>query len=251
MKHTCILSILLLILCIPIASADEAAEILAQADSVFAIESMYQKSSMEIFKGSKAQPVQIMESFHLKEGGVAHTLTVFLAPKRIEGTAYLTVGDDLWVRFASTGRVRKLSSSSRENAAGGSDFSYADMGEEHDGYAYRVSARIIGSTTVDRQECRSIEMIPTDEHQYEKIIAAVTKDTNRYLRLELYDNGIHIKTMHLSDYRRVGDIFYPFTISMESMIGDSRTVITTIEIEPGSSKVKKNMFRTTYLKSLR
>lgn len=251
MKRIRILVLLLISICSAWAYSGEAEEILAQADEVFTIDSLYQKSSMEIFRGSKAQPVQIMESYYLKEDGVGHSLTVFLAPKRMKGTAYLTVADDLWVRFASTGRVRKLSSSARENAAGGSDFSYADMGEGNDGYASRVSAKIIGSVLIEGMECHRIEMIPTGEHQYEKIIAAVTKDSHRYLQLELYDNGIHIKTMHLSDHRLVDTIHYPFIISMESMIGDSKTVITTMEIEPGSSKVKRNLFRTTYLKSLR
>ena len=98
-------------------SGQTADEILEKADDIFDMESMYQKSTMIITRNGRTQPEQIMESWYLDEGGKNMSLMVFLAPARVKGTAYLTLDDDLWVRFGSTGRVRKLSSSAKKNSA--------------------------------------------------------------------------------------------------------------------------------------
>ena len=56
----------------------------------------------------------------------------FLSPRTIKGLKLLSKGDDQWIYFASTGRRRKIASSSqakKQSVRGvGGDFSYEDLG---------------------------------------------------------------------------------------------------------------------------
>lgn len=57
------------------------------------------------------------------------------------------------VRFGSTGRVRKLTSSARRDSAGGTDFSCADMGEGSDGvpaFEIKLTSRPESPAVCDR-----------------------------------------------------------------------------------------------------
>ena len=120
----------LVLLSLQALNAQDARSIIDKADEAFEMDAVYSRSVLTVYKNGKAQAPQVMEGYALDAAdGTARSLSVFREPRRVEGTAYLMLGDDMWVRFASTGRVRKLSSSARKNSAAGSDFSYADMGE--------------------------------------------------------------------------------------------------------------------------
>lgn len=249
MKRIVLLSLLLLSM--TLLSAHDGKAILEKADTIFTLNRIYQKNRMTIYAGAEAQPEQIMESYLLKQQGSSASLSIFLEPKRVAGTAYLTIGDDLWVRFASTGRIRKLSSSAKQNSASGSDFSYEDLGEGNEGYSEGYRAESVEETEYERTNCYRITVIPDSaDSSYEKAVCYIAQDDFRYLRIELYKNGTHLKTMTLEDYRTVSDILYPFRIIMESVIKDSKTVIEVIDFEFNSSKVNERLFTRSYLERL-
>ncbi|MBI9101543.1 MAG: outer membrane lipoprotein-sorting protein [Spirochaetales bacterium] len=231
--------------------AESAEELLRAADDIFDIDQMYQKSTMTVVRNGRPQPVQTMESYMLNEGDEAKSLTVFLAPARVKGTAYLTMGDDLWVRFGSTGRVRKLSSSAKKNAAAGSDFSYTDMGEGNKGYTDDYTSRMDGSLVIEGDDCHRIILIPHDDDGYEKVVAYIQKDNLRYRRLELWEDGAHIKTMSLEDYREQDGLVYPYVIRMVSRTRDSETIVETSVLEVNSLRVDAGMFTQSYLRNIR
>lgn len=247
------ISAILLLLTASALSAVSPEQIIEEADAIFTLNRIYQRSTMTIYSSGIQQPVQSMESYYYEYDGTTHSLTIFLEPKRVAGTAYLSIGNDLWVRFASTGRIRKMSSSAKTSSAGGSDFSYADMGEGNSGFGTDYSAELIGSSLVDGRTCHTIVLTPdtSDNDPYDKVIAYITQDENLYTRLELFSNGTHIKTMILDDYRMTGEQPYPYRITMRSELKDSKTVIETSYIEYDSPKVTKHLFRTSYLKSIK
>ena len=236
------------------AGAQTAQEIIENADMIFTVnKQLYQKCSMTITRGGKELPVQIMESWYLKEDGVSKSLTLFIKPMRVKGTAYLTIGDDLWVKFSSTGRIRKMSSSAKKNSAGGSDFSYSDMGEGNDGFAVKYRGALDGSEKISGVQCYRIVLTPREKGDdvYEKAVAWISENDFRYLKIDLYENGAHIKTMSLSDYKPLENILYPYTVSMESLTRNSVSVIETIEIEADSPKVESRFFSQSFMESLR
>ncbi len=229
-----------------------AQDIVNKADSAFKGERVYSTSKMTVYKSGKAQPVQEIESFSMEKNGKTYSLSIYLEPRRMKGTANLMVGDDLWVRFSSTGRVRKLSSSAKKNSAGGSDFSYADMGDGGQGLSDKYSPRILGSKTVDGQECYEIElMAKSDKSPYEKMIVLIEKETFTYHKVDYYENSANIKSMTFSDYRTVDGTLYPFAYTMKNHAKPSKTEVVVDVYETNSTKVVNRLFTNVYLESIR
>lgn len=237
------------------ATAVSAESLLTQADKVFTYQKFYQRSTMTMTGTAGGdQPEQVMETYYEQYDGISHTLTLFTAPKRVAGTAYLLVGDELWVRFASTGRTRRLSSSARKNSAGGSDFSYNDLGGSAEGMAESYVAHLAGEAIIDGISCHLIELTPrfstADDSLYERMTAYIDKELGLYRLIDLYEDGAKVKRMRLEEYRTVQGFSYPFRITMEGLLTGTSTTITTQEFEVNSSRIDRRMFRSSYLESL-
>ena len=234
--------------------AQDASAIIAGADRIFELDGVYTRSTLSITRSGREQAPQVMEGYESEAaGGTARSLTIFREPARVNGTAYLMIGDDLWVRFASTGRTRKLSSSARKNSAAGSDFSYADMGEGSEGFSNQYDAAYDGSESIDGIGCHRLLLSPAagERNLYEKLVVWITVDDTRYRRIEYWDDGAAVKVMDLVDYRPVGNTVYPFRITMRSLAKDSVSVIVTDSMEFDSPKVEERFFSTAYLDTIR
>jgi outer membrane lipoprotein-sorting protein len=234
-------------------NAQDAQAIIDKADEAFEMDAVYSRSILTVIKNGRAQAPQVMEGYTLDDtGGSARSLTVFREPRRVSGTAYLMLGDDMWVRFASTGRVRKLSSSARKNSAAGSDFSYADMGEGGESFSDDYRPVYDGTEKVDGRSCHRIILEPGGRGaDYEKMVVWISEDELRYIRVEYHDKGAPIKVMSLEDYRAVGDLFYPFKVTMTSLTRKSVSVMETESMEYDSAEVEERFFSTSYLESIR
>ncbi len=252
MKKKLILVIGLLTITLAFLTAETAMQIVDRADKAFKAERVYSSSSMTVYKSGEAQPVQEIESYSMEKNGMTHTLSIYLAPRRMKGTANLIIGDDLWVRFSSTGRIRKLSSSAKKNSAGGSDFSYADMGDGGAGLAEKYTPVLAGEETVEGELCYRIELSSSDrDAPYEKMVVFITKDTYRYMKIDYYESGANIKSMMFYDYRTINGNDYPFAYTMENHTKPSRTEVIIDVFEVNSSRVRDRYFTTGYLESIR
>ncbi len=244
-------SVLLMAVNIP---AQDATAILSDADRIFELEKVYSRSTMSITRSGRAQAPQVMEGYEsdAADGG-ARSLTIFTDPPRVDGTAYLMMGDDLWVRFSSTGRIRKMSSSAKKNSAAGSDFSYADMGEGSSSFSTQYNPAYDGEERINGVNCHRLVLSPRsgERDAYEKLIVWVAREDNRYLRIEYHDKGAPVKVMDLEDFRPVGGVNYPFHITMRSLARDSESVIETELMEFDSPKVEERFFTTAYLETIR
>ncbi len=253
MKKSTLLIIGFLVAGVASTTAQNVGDILAAADEAFELSDVYSRSTLTITRNGREQATQVMESFQSDAAdGTVRSLSVFSAPPRVAGTAYLMIGNDLWIRFASTGRVRKMSSSARTNAAAGSDFSYADMGDGSRSFTAGYSARLDGMESIRGVDAHRIVLTPTQgDAAYERLVAWVSAEELIYLRVQYWTDGAPIKVMDLEDYRRVGNVHYPFVVRMRSLTNDSVSEIVTQEIVPASPRVEDRLFSSTYLRSLR
>lgn len=247
--------LLFILLALPLLSlqGQTAEEIITKADAPFKNESMYSVSETQITKNGRLMPIQGVESYTLNKDGISMSLSVYKTPKKMKGTAHLMIGDDLWVRFASTGRIRKLSSSAKKNSAGGSDFSYVDMGDGGNGIADNYSVRLVGEEEIREKNCWKLELLPMPHNDsgYEKLNVYVHKEDYSYIQVDYFEDGANIKTMYLQDYRLVKDILYPYSVIMENHTRDSQTEIVTLELELNSPRVTESLFTQNYLKRIR
>lgn len=233
-------------------AAQTAREIVDRADESFKGDRVYSTSRMTVYKSGDAQPVQEIESYSMEKGGKTYSLSIYTAPRRMKGTANLMIEDDLWVRFGSTGRTRKLSSSAKKNSAGGSDFSYADMGDGGQGLSEKYTPRLIGEETVEGERCYKIELLESgSDAPYEKMVVYITKDTYRYMKIEYFESSANIKSMTFYDYRTVNSTDYPFRYIMENHTKPSVTEVEVDIFEIDSSRVQDRFFTTGYLESIR
>jgi len=252
MKKKSILILGIMTLSAAFLSAETAQQIVDKADQAFQGDRVYSTSSMTVYKSGEAQPVQEMESFSMEKNGKTYSLSVYLSPRRMKGTANLMIEDDLWVRFSSTGRIRKMSSSAKKNSAGGSDFSYADMGDGGSGLSEKYTPVLTGEETIEGEVCHRIELNASDSGApYEKMVVFVTKDTYRYMKIDYYESGANIKSMIFSDYRTVNGKDYPFAYVMTNHTKPSETKVVVDIFEVNSNKVQDRYFTTGYLESIR
>jgi hypothetical protein len=228
-------------------------EIIDRADAMFELDKVYSRSTMTVYRSGKADPPQIMEGYNMEKDGKDSTLTIILAPERVKGTAYLQIENDLWVRFSSTGRVRKMSSSAKKGSASGSDFSYSDIGEGNKSFSEKYDYSLEGTEKIDGQECYKVTFLPKPDEQdntYQKLVAYISKEDYLYLRIDYYEDSARIKYLILSDYGKLGQCMYPRKMAMKSLVKDSESVIVTDVIEYDSAKVQDRYFTTEYLSTI-
>ena len=252
MKKILMSALLLTVFSFGFLAAETAREIVDRADEAFKGDRVYSTSRMTVYKSGEAQPVQEIESYTMEKGGKTYSLSIYIAPRRMKGTANLMIEDDLWVRFGSTGRTRKLSSSAKKNSAGGSDFSYADMGDGGQGLSEKYTPRLNGEETIDGEVCYKIELIAdAPDAPYEKMVVYITKDTYRYMKIEYFESNANIKSMTFYDYKTVNGKDYPFRYIMENHTKPSVTEVEVDIFEIDSSRVQDRFFTTGYLESIR
>ncbi len=228
--------------------------IIEKADAPFITKRMYSVGTMTTYRSGHPRPGMEIETYSLNRGNNYYTLIIYRKPARLKGTAYLLINNDLWVRFASTGRVRKLSSSARENSAGGSDFSYNDMGESGKGMASQYYAELDSSSVpVNGRKCYKITLTPKtgEKSHYDRLVTFIDKENFHYLKIDYYKNNANIKSLLFSDYRAVSGKDYPFKMVMQSHIRPTKTEIITVKTDLNSPKVKASIFTVSYLKRIR
>lgn len=252
MKKILLSLLLLTILAFGFLAAETAQDIVDKADAAFQGERVYSISRMTVYKSGEAQPVQEIESYTMEKDGKTFSLSVYTAPRRMKGTAHLMIEDDLWVRFGSTGRTRKLSSSAKKNSAGGTDFSYADMGDGGQGLSEKYSPSLAGEETVEGELCYIVELSASEsDAPYEKMIVYISKDRYRYIKIDYFESNANIKSMTFYDYKTVKGTDYPFRYVMENHTKPSVTEVEVNAFEIDSSKVQDRFFTTGYLESIR
>lgn len=235
------------------AQAQDAGQIVRQAEKPFIGNKIYSVSEMTVYRSGSARPTQVVEGYTMDEGGRSYSLTLYLEPARLKGTAYLIIDNDLWVRFASTGRIRKLSSSAKTNSAGGTDFSYSDMGDSGQGIAKKYQATLENrDVSVAGRKCFQIALAPRtgQEDTYEKLVAYIDQQNYRYLKIDYIQSGAVIKSLTFSDYRNTDGRDYPFQMIMESHTQPSRTEVVTKHVEFDGTKVEEDMFSISYLQRI-
>lgn len=245
--------IILMILRSLLVFSQSADDVLKEADKAFKVKDLYSVTEIIITRNGKKLPIQIVEGFSTVIDDKNYSLSVYKSPKKMQGNANLMIGDNLWVKFASTGRVRKLSSSAKKNSSGGSDFSYIDMGSGSEGVAANYTSKLLGEKKVNGFKCYEIELIPTDNNEsgYDKLIVYVSKEKHEYLEILYFEDGANIKNLYLSDYRQLGEYTYPYQMVMKSNVNDSQTEIITRELELNSEKVTENLFSQSHLKKIK
>ena len=211
-------------------AADLSADaILDSMTSVMQPKTSQGKMEQEIITSSRIKRVFTFEYFSADKG--ANILIRYIEPRKVRHNAFLikNSGDDIWVYFPRTRRVRKLASHAKKQKAQGSDFSYEDFsGSEEWKKDYRVKQEFSGE-----RENYLLVFTPRSgaDPGYDSLKIYVNKLTYHPDRILYYQNGDHLKTLNFKDVKEIQGIPTAMIMHMENHLEDSQTTMKILEMK--------------------
>ncbi len=189
------------------------------------------------------------------EGDGDKSLSLFLEPADVKGTASLTYShglepDDQWLYLPALKRVKRISSKNKSGPFMGSEFAFEDLGsQEVEKYTYKY----LRDEACGDYECYVIERFPAYKHSgYTRQIGWIDKQAYRAVKVEYYDRkNTLLKTLTSSGYNQyAGKHWRPDTMEM---INHQTGKSTTLSWENYAFKtgLTENDFDKNGLKRLR
>jgi outer membrane lipoprotein-sorting protein len=172
------------------------------------------------------------EMFTANEG--EKTLMRYLKPSAARGQAFLMLNnaDDIWTYFPRTKRIRKLSSSSKNQKVQGSDFSFEDMGSG-DSWNREYISNNLGTEKYDSADCWKLESIgiPEQNPSYPKMLVFIRKSDFYPLKIDYFDENDYIeKTLFLYDIKEIEGVPTAMKMIMKNHLEGTETIMETLSI---------------------
>ncbi len=189
------------------------------------------------------------EMFTANEG--EKTLMRYLKPSAARGQAFLMLNnaDDIWTYFPRTKRVRKLSSSSKNQKMQGSDFSFEDMGSG-DSWEKEYNSTNLGSEKFDGTDCWKLESIgiPEQDPSYPKMEVYMRKVDFYPIKIDYFDENDFVeKTLLMNDIKEIEGVPTAMKMTMKNHLEGTETTMQTLSITY-SWEPPKNFFTERTLK---
>ena len=209
-----IISVLLLILFLPLATAAETPEekglaIAREADRHDSGFGDYTADLRMVLRNRQGQEsvrqirIRVLE---VEDDG-DKSLLLFDTPRDVKGTAFLsyshrTGDDEQWLYLPALKRVKRISSRNKSGSFMGSEFSYEDIAsQEVEKYTYTW----LRDESYDGKECFVSERFPVDKKNsgYSRQVSWMDKEEYRPLKVEYYDRKNDLlKTLTITGYRQ-------------------------------------------------
>ena len=202
---------------------DKMSEVMSQENSAAII-------TQTITTSSGKQRTFEFEMFTSGEG--EKTLMRYLKPSAARGQAFLMLNnaDDIWTYFPRTKRIRKLSSSSKNQKVQGSDFSFEDMGSG-DSWKTEYNSENLGEEKYDGTDCWKLESIgvPEENPSYPKMVVFMRKADFYPIKIDYFDeNDFAEKTLLLSDIKEIEGVPTAMQMTMKNHLEGTETLMQTL-----------------------
>ncbi len=140
------------------------------------------------------------------------TMTVFVEPADVKGTAFLTWShakrpDDQWLYLPALKRIKRINSKNKSGPFMGSEFAYEDLAsQEVEKYTYKY----LRDENLNGVDTFVLERYPAYEHSgYKRQVVWVNKQEYRPEKIEFYDRkDTLLKTLTFSGYNQYLDKFW-------------------------------------------
>ncbi|WP_300675033.1 outer membrane lipoprotein-sorting protein [Desulfoluna sp.] len=140
-------------------------------------------------------------------------LIAFHKPSRIKllTHSHKAKDDDQWLQMSS-GKVKRISQSSKKKAFVNSHFTYEDISSRDvDDYAYTL----LGNETVGGEPCYKVESIRIrGKKVYDKTVLYISEKDWFLRRMDFYSKGKLLKILENKDIRTVDGILTPYVVVM-------------------------------------
>ena len=177
--------------------------------------------------------------------GQEKRLAIFYqTPSNVKGTAFLVYDypesgkdDDQWLYMPALRKTRRISAANRGDYFLGTDLTYEDIKLEAKASLDDYNYQTIGIEEVDGHATYVLEGTPVDastrkELGYSKVQLFVDKDLWMVRQIDSWDEaGNSLKRVHLSDIRRVQDIWTYHRIEVKNHKTGHQTVFQFAEVD--------------------
>ncbi len=169
----------------------------------------------------------------------------FIYPKPVSGIKFLITGNNVWVYFPETGRIRRLSSGAKKQKMMGSDFTYEDM--EFSNFKDKFAP----SNLREDKEYFYLTLVPKADTRisYSKLELTIDKKTFIPLKIDFYRNKEKspFKSLIQKDIKTIEGIPTPMkTIMINNETGSkSSFIIDSIDYK---TKIDPSFFKPNYLR---
>jgi outer membrane lipoprotein-sorting protein len=203
------------------AAEEDATAILRRVEEKQATETSVSRMKMFIYQDAGADDYRSFEVVGYAKGDEDEYIT-FIEPRSIKGLTILSKGDDQWIYFPSTGRVRKIASKSKDQSIQGvgGDFSYEDLsaGKWEEKYDFVVVQ------TTDQQWV--LEGTPKKESSYSKVNLVIDKEKLMIIKVAYYKaKEGHFKDLFLEEIKVLDGREIATRMTMVDYSKNSKTVI--------------------------
>lgn len=208
------------------AEALTAREIMERVDTRYTGDSSVADAQLILIDRNNRERVRDLRLFTLEEEGVTKSVTFFLSPTDVAGTAYLSYDfeaqdDEAWLYLPALKQVRRVAAGDRSESFMGSDFTYSDLnGTNIDWYDYEL---LSDSETVDGAAAWLIASTPKPEFRdrvyaetgYERSHLWIRQDNFVQVQAQIWtQRGGRIKYFSARELEEIDGIWTPKRIQM-------------------------------------
>ncbi len=206
----------------------------------------YSIATMLIINKNQTKKIRKMEIITKDGAEGTNTFMKFIEPADVKDTKFLTIAhkksdDEQRLYLPALGKVRRISSSTKEEKFMGSDLYYYDLEDhEYEDFTYKY----IKDEQYSNMDCIVIEMAPIDTNSpYSKETAWISKTDNFMYKIECYDkkSGVKIKTIIFADIKNMNGILIAGIIDVDNHKDESKTVLKRENIKINSG-IKDDVF---------
>jgi outer membrane lipoprotein-sorting protein len=224
-----------------------AREVLERLDASMTIRTLRMRAELIVHYREGDDRTMTFESW---ERGTDQAFLEFISPARDAGSRFLRLGDAMWIYLPRVGKSVRIQGHMLRQGFMGSDFSYGDA-SENPSMVNDYDAVIERRDTVDGRPTIVLSLSARRPNlSYPRRRTWV--DTERWvpLREELFAaSGRLLKTIVLSDVRRLADRWYPFRIELDDALQtETTTTFRVLEMRLNVT-VPAGVFTVRYLES--
>ncbi len=197
-------------------------EIMEKSDALKKPDTAASKILMKIYKGKRVEEKEFTLLLKRYPDDEDKAIISFIRPTKIKLLTHSHKGadDDQWLRLSS-GRIKRIASSSKGKPFVNSHFYYEDLTNlDIDDYNFKL----LGEKKAVGADCYMVEGIKKHgEKVYDKVVFYVRKSDFFVVRIDFYMHGKFHKFLENYDVKKIDGILTPYRVKMERADGKGRT----------------------------
>lgn len=200
---------------------------------------------MTLINKKGSERVRDLHQYFIDLEGIEKQIMFFTSPADVKNTSFMnwsyddaSKNDDQWLYLPALKKVKRISSSSKDNEFMGSDFTYEDMEKRN---PERDNHKFIKSETYNGEEVWVVQATPKEEEQYSKKVAWISKEKNIPLKIDFYDEDEELlKTLTITGLNKMGDYWIIVKQTMANVQKNHKTeiLLTNVEVDKGLTEAK-------------